>query len=227
MADRPGTIGNDFLVGTEQADTFTGGFGDDMMLGKGGNDVFILNGSAGWDDFDGGADFDTIRVEKLQGYWNFVAIQVNSMSGIEKIENTTTTTTHIYARYSLDLTGVELVNISEIRGQETGDYITGNNQNNTILGNGGNDTIKGAGGDDALYGGAGADRFYFEATDTGSDTIHDFQDGVDSIQLRSGTAYTFGTDAGTGYATIDVGSAHVILKGVAPSALSTADLYFI
>jgi len=227
MAERPGTTGNDYLVGTEEADRFTGGYGDDMMLGKGGNDLFILNGSAGWDDFDGGADFDTIRVENLQGYWSFVAIQINSMTGIERIENTTTTPAHIYARYSLDLTGVDLINIGEIRGQSTNDYIIGNQQDNTILGNDGADTIVGGGGKDSLYGGNGADKFYFRPTDVGSTTIKDFQDGIDFIQLKNGTAYSLGTDATTGYAAIDIGQEHVVLQGIAPSALTAADLYFI
>jgi Ca2+-binding RTX toxin-like protein len=245
MATYQGTVGNDFLTGTDVNDTFYGGQGDDFLTGKGGDDTFVLRGSEGWDDFDGGNGIDTISVQEVQGYWNFIAIQVAFLTSIEKIQNLSSTTAHIYARYSLDLSNVELINISEIRGQATGDYITGNSIANSIFGNDGadnlkglggndkldggtgNDTIAGGVGDDALYGGAGADRFYFETTDAGNDTIHDFQDGIDFIQLKSGTAYTFGTDTATGYATIDVGSAHVLLKGIASSAISSSDLLFI
>jgi len=228
MAERPGTSGNDYLVGTEQDDWFVGGYGDDMMVGKGGNDIFLLQGSAGWDDFYGDAgEGDTILVDQIQGYWNFVAIQINSMSGIEKIENKSSLPAHIYARYSLDLTGVQLINIGEIRGQATNDSITGNTQSNTILGNDGADTIVGGGGTDTLYGGNGADKFYFRSSDVGTATIKDFQDGIDFIQLKSGTAYSLGTDTATGYAAIDIGQEHVVLQGIAPSALTAADLYFI
>ncbi|MCG7522233.1 DUF4214 domain-containing protein [Ruegeria sp. Ofav3-42] len=54
----------------------------------------------------------------------------------------------------------------------------------TLIGGEGNDTLHGGVGDDVLSGGVGADTFVFNAVDqTGNDTIEDFEDGVDQIDL--------------------------------------------
>jgi len=59
----------------------------------------------------------------------------------------------------------------------------GNDDINTISGNGKANNLTGMGGDDTLRGGAGADHFVF-ATGSGHDTITDFKDHVDKIDLR-------------------------------------------
>lgn len=68
---------------------------------------------------------------------------------------------------------------------------TGNIEANSIEGNGGNNTLTGAegadvldgrGGTDKLAGGADADTFMF-ATGYGKDTIKDFEDGIDIVDL--------------------------------------------
>jgi Ca2+-binding RTX toxin-like protein len=46
----------------------------------------------------------------------------------------------------------------------------------------GNDTLHGGDGDDVLIGGAGSDRFAFSGNN-GTDTIADFQPGIDTIGL--------------------------------------------
>ncbi|WP_262030294.1 CAP domain-containing protein [Microvirga sp. Mcv34] len=64
------------------------------------------------------------------------------------------------------------------------DAITGNAGNDRLFGNGGNDTLNGSSGNDTLTGGAGADTFRFSGK-WGADTITDFQNGIDRINLRS------------------------------------------
>jgi Ca2+-binding RTX toxin-like protein len=54
-----------------------------------------------------------------------------------------------------------------------------------LIGGGGADTISGNGGDDTLKGNGGADVFVFRASDR-NDTISDFRQGQDSIQIQSG-----------------------------------------
>lgn len=57
MATRPGTPGNDMLMGTSGEDVLWGGRGDDSLYGEGGDDVLI--GGPGADVFDGGEGMDT------------------------------------------------------------------------------------------------------------------------------------------------------------------------
>ena len=71
------------------------------------------------------------------------------------------------------------IDLVRLAGKGTGvagdDILTGNNGNDRLFGMGGNDT---------MTGGAGNDRFIFVASfNNGTDTITDFQDGVDKIVL--------------------------------------------
>jgi Ca2+-binding RTX toxin-like protein len=59
---------------------------------------------------------------------------------------------------------------------------TGTTDADRIIGNRSQNVITGLGGDDMLTGGAGADRFVFRAG-SGHDTITDFKDGVDRINV--------------------------------------------
>ena len=67
------------------------------------------------------------------------------------------------------------------------DHVIGNGAANRIEGRKGNDTLDGGGGDDRLTGGAGKDVFVF-GPGNGSDTVTDFTDGKDRIDLRAFTA---------------------------------------
>jgi Ca2+-binding RTX toxin-like protein len=69
------------------------------------------------------------------------------------------------------------------------DRIFGDDGNDTIFGDGGNDRIDGGRGNDVLRGGANADTFVFQWT-SGSDTILDFQDGLDRIDFSNLTTVT-------------------------------------
>jgi serralysin len=83
--------------------------------------------------------------------------------------------------------------IENAKGGSGNDTILGNQGKNYLIGNGGSDTLKGAAGNDKLAGGTGndtltggkgSDIFIFKKG-YGRDTITDFNNNVDDIDLRS------------------------------------------
>ncbi len=74
---------------------------------------------------------------------------------------------------------IEKVDASKLK---KGIFIIGNSSANEIIGGKGNDTIKSLAGDDVLTGGAGKDLFIYKK---GNDTIIDYTEGEDKIQLDS------------------------------------------
>ena len=84
-----------------------------------------------------------------------------------------------------------------IRGGMGDDLINGRNGNDTLLSNQGNDTLIGGNGDDLLFGGwgrdlliggVGADSFLL-AANTGTDTIDDFESGIDTLVLLGNLSF--------------------------------------
>ncbi|MBO9999345.1 MAG: metallophosphoesterase [Cyanobacteria bacterium SID2] len=75
-----------------------------------------------------------------------------------------------------------------LEGQEGNDNLYGGQGNDTLLGDVGDDDLSGEMGDDLLTGGAGADRFILQTMD-GTDTITDFEDGVDTFLLKGSLSY--------------------------------------
>jgi VCBS repeat-containing protein len=75
-----------------------------------------------------------------------------------------------------------------IYGRAGNDIIQGGSGNDTIYAGSGNDTITAGIGADQIWGGSGADNFVFssvdESTPSSFDTIHDFQPGLDHIDVR-------------------------------------------
>ncbi|MEG4987522.1 DUF4347 domain-containing protein [Microcoleus sp. BR0-C5] len=79
-----------------------------------------------------------------------------------------------------------------LNGGNGSDRLYGDAGNDTVNGDAGNDILYGGDGDDILNGGAGSDRLYGDAgNDTfilasgmGQDSIYNFQDGKDKIQLN-------------------------------------------
>lgn len=63
------------------------------------------------------------------------------------------------------------------------DTLRGGGSSDWLFGQGGRDTLRGERGNDKLEGGGGKDTFIFE-TDGGRDKILDFEDGMDTIDLR-------------------------------------------
>ena len=73
-----------------------------------------------------------------------------------------------------------------VMGGEGNDTIDGGAGNDLLLGEEGDDTITGGAGDDVLIGGSGEDTFVF-AAGHGEDTIMDFTNGTDTIDLGAFT----------------------------------------
>jgi Ca2+-binding RTX toxin-like protein len=190
-----GSAKDDTIVGGSANDTIIGGATGDALFGRGGADTFAY-GSATESNPNAGMldiihDFQT-GVDKLDltamgpsnvsvlHYQGGTFIAGNSASGVFQIAST------------------QDINASDIIGLTSGAYVVGDEAANTLVGAGlgetivggaGNDIIIGGGAADALFGGNGADTFKFLAkADSGpaaSDIIHDFQTGVDKIDLTA------------------------------------------
>ena len=74
-------------------------------------------------------------------------------------------------------------------GDAGNDWVVGGADNDTLYGGAGADALNGGLGDDTLTGGADADTFYFNGA-FGTDTITDFTDGEDTIDLTAMTDIT-------------------------------------
>ena len=116
-------------------------------------------------------------------------------------------------------------------GGEGADTIDGGADADDIYGGEGDDTITGGTGDDTLTGGAGADTFVFNSGD-GSDTITDFENGTDTIDLSAITSITGFSDltiTQVGDATkIDLGEdvGEIILEDFTSTDLDATDFDF-
>ncbi|MBC6436591.1 MAG: hypothetical protein GDA52_00315 [Rhodobacteraceae bacterium] len=114
-----------------------------------------------------------------------------------------------------------------ISGGSGDDSLIGNTGNDTLRGNLGDDTLIGGHGDDVLTGGTNADTFVF-SSGHGNDTITDFEDGVDLIQITaSGVGFddlAIADDGSDAIVTWDGGS--ILLTGVAHTALTADDFVF-
>jgi FG-GAP-like repeat/RTX calcium-binding nonapeptide repeat (4 copies) len=73
-------------------------------------------------------------------------------------------------------------------GGEGNDSLYGGKANDTLLGGLGDDFLSGENGDDFLTGGSGNDRFLLNP-DSGSDTILDFEVGIDKFALGNGLTF--------------------------------------
>jgi serralysin len=209
-----GEDGNDTLTGGAGTDKFYGGNGDDVFVVSGANDTSDL--------FDGAAGTDTIAVtgagsvsrasfnaatssiEVWQG--NGQAVLGNSsnnvfdFSGLESV----TGLAFVDGGSGNDrITGAGFAD--DLRGNSGKDILNGGDGNDTLSGGTDSDTLNGGANDDIIIGGAGkdlmtgaagADAFVFtavsESTGRTPDTILDFVEGTDKIDLR-------GIDANTAF----------------------------
>ncbi|WP_425274806.1 M10 family metallopeptidase C-terminal domain-containing protein, partial [Stappia indica] len=106
--------------------------------------------------------------------------------------------------------------------------IFGNGAANRIEGGAGNDTLDGGGGNDLLTGGSGNDTFAFlSAGDT--DTITDFENGVDTIRIGVGASnFSQVTVTDVGADThLTFGSNTVILQNFDHTLVSESDFAFL
>jgi Ca2+-binding RTX toxin-like protein len=200
-----GSISGTVLNGTSAADILNGGATDDRLNGLSGDDTLYgndghdqLNGGGGNDKLFGGSGRDALSggdgADELQGGNGRDALFGGA--GNDKL----------YGQDGNDVmfgdAGDDFLNggagADEMRGGSGNDgfyggggndRIFGDDGNDTIFGDGGNDRIDGGRGNDVLRGGANSDTFVFQWAG-GSDTILDFQDGLDRIDFSNLTTVT-------------------------------------
>jgi len=144
------------------------GTAENIFLGEG-DDVFVLrSGSCG--TIDGGGGDDVYRLSKS------VKIAEDSTGGSDTV----------FAGLAWTL-GANFENLT-LAGRHNISG-TGNELDNLIKGNRGENRLAGLSGDDQLTGGGGTDIFVYE-TGGGADTITDFRNGTDRLDLSGWSAIT-------------------------------------
>jgi Ca2+-binding RTX toxin-like protein len=206
--------GNDILKGNGSADTLVGGSGTDTLTGGAGSDSFKYDSREfGVDtitDFQQGTD--KINVSGLN-VGDFATLQ----RFIENDSNGDAVITLMHRGYleKIVLTGVSAASLNassfQFNTSSTNLVVNGTYDDDVLFGGNGNDTLSGAGGEDTLSGGAGADTlnggsgndtliggtgvdsFKYDTREFGVDTITDFQQGTDKIDVSGLNVGDFAT----------------------------------
>jgi serralysin len=232
-SDIQGLVNGVYLVGEGVAATLIGSAKDDTILGGSGNDT-IIGGDTG-DALFGGAGADTFvyrSATESNPNNGMLDILHDFQTGVDRLDLTALNPSNVSVLHyqggtfifgnsasgTFEVASVHDINASDIIGLTSGAYVVGDELANTLVGAGfsetivggdGNDVIIGGGAADALFGGAGADTFKFvakaDSTPTASDIVHDFQTGVDKVDLTAlhtnGAAdhYSLVSDASASY----------------------------
>ncbi|MEM6383927.1 MAG: calcium-binding protein [Pseudomonadota bacterium] len=182
-----GGDGDDRLFGGEHFDSLDGGTGDDLLDGGTWNDRLIggdgndrLFGGDGNDGLYGGAGDDVSRGQEGNDF-------ISSGSGNDTLEGGSGNDS-LFGGFGEDT----------LRGEEGNDFLQAGASNDQLSGGAGDDTLQGredddvldgGTGTDTLIGGTGSDTFVF-APAYGADTVTDFEDDLDQLDL---TAFKFAT----------------------------------
>jgi len=175
--ENPETPVDDFLVGTNDNDLLDGLAGNDQIVGRNGNDTLI--GGNGNDTLVGGTGDDSITGDN----GNDVLI---GNAGNDTLIGGKGNDTLIggTGNDSLDGSGGEDI----LFGSEGHDTLSGGDGNDILYGGSGNDLIIGGNGANTLSGGQGHDVFVL-TSDNHQDTIVDFSDQSDRLQLEGGLTF--------------------------------------
>ncbi|MEL7085251.1 MAG: calcium-binding protein [Cyanobacteria bacterium P01_A01_bin.3] len=221
---------NDFenVIGTDFDDTIFGNTQNNVLIGGAGNDA--LHPFGGADFVDGGAGRDLLLlngfadgqlVDLVKGTGQNLDGEgsINTFINIEDVNGSSVAGDKIYGdnggnRLS-GLGGVDL-----LRGRGGNDILSGGDDRDFLLGDNGNDVLLGGSGNDVLQGGDDADIFVL-GQDNGTDTIVDFELGVDRIGLTGGIAVGDLTFSGNRLQL--GGDTLAVLQGVNTSALEASD----
>ena len=246
-----GGTGDDLIRGDGGADSITGGAGNDVIGGNAGNDTIdggagedYIHGGSGDDSLTGGADADTFAFGDGHGNDTITdfddgndiidvsALGITSFSGLTISTNSDN---DVVITTGDDGGTIVLDGITDTNDITADDFVfstTGGDDNDTIDGGAGNDIIDGGAGDDSLTGGADADTFVFQSGH-GNDTITDFTDGEDVIDvsalgITALSGLTFSTN-GDGNIVISTGDGNgtIVLEGVTDlGSLTDEDFVF-
>ncbi len=241
-----GSAGNDVIEGGGWGNqTIDGGAGDDVIYadkgndvvsGGAGNDVFRVSGNKcsnfeGWDKYSGGEGADS-----LVAFGARVDIGMTAFSlanGIETIDLSGLTgqgrLLGDWNANTLDFSGTTLVGHVVIDGGGGNDVITGSAGAEVIRGgDSGNDILNGKAGNDLMYGGNGRDVFTFDQG-WGRDTVADYRDNYDKLDMRGSGATGFGdlAVAQIGVDTvITIGADEIVLQGINANSINQSDFMF-
>ena len=239
-----GLDGADVLNGAGGADALYGGAGDDTVNGgrgadtvKGGEGADVLNGASaadmiygdvGEDALNGGSGADTLYgdegADTLDGGRGADMLWGGSEADLLRGASASDM---LYGESGDDtLNGGS--GADSLYGGDDADLLLGGLGRDLLEGGNGADTLDGGLGNDILTGGADADVFVF-ATDSGVDTITDFDSAADMFDLSQSGADSFadlefrqrGEDA---LVVLDEGSV-VVVQGVDVASL-TEDLFY-
>jgi Ca2+-binding RTX toxin-like protein len=132
------------------------------------------SGASNFNEFEGGGGNDTIT-----GNGNTRIAYYHATGGVV-VTLGNNSTIHGSAVGASTGTDDIISGVNAVRGSEFNDIITGNAFNNTLEGQGGNDV---------LTGGADSDNFVFRLS-SGNDTVTDFTNGQDRIDIHDYTTFT-------------------------------------
>ncbi|MEM6899200.1 MAG: calcium-binding protein [Pseudomonadota bacterium] len=185
-------------IGNESGNNIWGNNSSNIFYGHGGNDN-LWGGLGGSDTLYGGDGNDQIEAQ-----W-----------GDDTYSKTTSN--QLFGEAGDD----------RINGAQGNDVLDGGTGNDILRGRGGNDTLLGGAGDDQLTGGSGADRFVFEDA-SGADTITDFQNFSDLIDLSATTlAFADLTISADGVdALIDLTGGNTVRATAANGLIDQSDFIF-
>ena len=225
--DLRGNGGNDTISGGGGNDSIKGHNGNDKLFGNGGRDFII--GGGGKDKMFGNAGEDTMRGE---------ADKDKMFGGGDNDK--------MYGGGRADImeggSGNDLM-----LGQDGGDKMLGDSGRDRMLGGAGNDNLNGGTGNDKLFGGigedilragfgndsltggSGKDVFVFKnAADEGTNTIRDFSDGSDKIQIIGESfANLTVTQAGTSTRIVTSSGTDILLENVLSGDINQNDFIFV
>ncbi|WP_146345881.1 calcium-binding protein [Phaeobacter marinintestinus] len=215
-----GLRGNDRIRGGANDDRLYGGMDGDILLGDHGEDILVgghgndtLRGGIGNDELFGGSEDDTLLGETGSD-------ELFGGRGDDELRG---------GRGADDLHGEQ--GDDQLGGGEGDDDLFGGLGNDTMTGGLGDDWLRGQAGDDVLdggdgadlhLGGGGADLFIFYA-DGETDTILDFEDGVDLITFGAPTASVTITDVEPGHVEIVADGDLLVVKD-SDGTLTAADI---
>ena len=156
-----GSSEDDLILGLDGSDSLNGNDGADTILGGAGDDLIsgglgndLLDGSGGDDDISGDRGRDTLIGGQGGDTLNGNGGNDNILGGIDN---------------------------DSLLGGQGSDTLNGEAGNDFLNGEDGFDLLVGGAGDDTLVGGRGRDIFFLDSVST--DTIVDFVDGRDRLQL--------------------------------------------
>lgn len=184
--------GNDTLRGGEGDDTLWASHGDDRLTGDSGNDT--LDAGAGHDVLDGGAGDDSLSGrsgddrligatgdDSLAGQGGFDVLHGGLSE--DRLDGGTEDDTVWGGTGNDRLSGGR--GDDSVFGGADNDLLFGQTGADLLSGGGGDDRLDGGAGNDTLAGGGGGDTFVIARFAGDADTLTDFADGIDRIDLRA------------------------------------------